>query len=116
MQDKENGFMKLNQAIESGERLYPNTATEGREQIRQEIRGLRTEWDSLFDELSAAQRKLDNNLVQWMSIDESFGQLDEWLRNTETNLRPELVLRATLEEKKGQLQSYKVRRGPSISP
>lgn len=94
--------------IESGERLYPNTAAEGREVIRQELRQLKLGWESLFDDLSAAQRKLEVALVQWTSFDDSYGQVEHWLRDMESQLEGQLPLRSTLEEKKTQLQNYKV--------
>jgi nesprin-1 len=108
LRSKEVGFSKLNATVESGEKLYPNTASEGRETVRQELRGLKLEWENLYDELSTAQRKLETNLMQWTSIDDSFGQLEDWMKNVEGQLSLELLLKSTLEEKKVQLQSYKV--------
>ena len=94
--------------MEAGEKLYPNTATDGREVIRQELRALKLGWESLFDDLSAAQRKMEVALVQWTSFDDSYGQVEHWLRDMETQLEGQTPLRSTLEEKKSQLQSYKV--------
>ncbi|XP_064624000.1 muscle-specific protein 300 kDa-like isoform X3 [Lineus longissimus] len=107
LRSKEVGFAKLNATVESGEKLYPNTASEGRETVRQELRGLKLEWENLYDELTTAQRKLETNLMQWTSIDDSFGQLEDWMKNVEGQLSLELLLKSTLEEKKVQLQSYK---------
>ncbi|KAK3090120.1 hypothetical protein FSP39_009339 [Pinctada imbricata] len=106
--DRDAGFNKLNAAIEAGEKLYPNTAAEGREVIRQELRQLKLGWESLFDDLSAAQRKLEVALVHWTSFDDSYGQVEHWLREMESQLDGQLPLRSTLEEKKTQLQNYKV--------
>lgn len=106
--ERDAGFGKLNNVVESGERLYPNTAAEGREVIRQELRQLKLGWESLFDDLSAAQRKLEVALVQWTSFDDSYGQVEHWLRDMESQLEGQLPLRSTLEEKKTQLQNYKV--------
>ena len=108
LQDKDVGFSKLSAAVESGEKLYSNTASEGRESIRHELRGLKTEWDDLFDELNTNQRKLDVNLVQWRAIDNTFDQLEDWMKNAMHQLDDEMVLKASLEEKKAQLQVYKV--------
>ena len=38
MAEKEEGALRVNNALEAGEKLYPNTASEGREIIRQELR------------------------------------------------------------------------------
>lgn len=58
-----------------GERLYPSTAPDGREIIRQELRKLKLGYESLFDDLSTIQRKLDLSMVQWDSFDESYDQV-----------------------------------------
>ena len=38
MVEKDQGQVKLTAAIESGDKLYPDTATPGREKIRQQLR------------------------------------------------------------------------------
>lgn len=111
MQERDMGFAKLNQVIEVGEKLYPNTAPEGRDAVRQEMRALKLGWDSLFDDLSAVQRKLEVAMVQWTSFDDSNTQVAQWLKEMEGQLEGTMSLRATLEQKKSQLQNYKVGQG-----
>ncbi len=108
MQDKPQGTSLVSQAVECGEKLYPNTAAEGRETIRQQLRALKQDWDMLCDAVMGEQRQLELNLVQWTSFEESYEQLEAWLINMETQLNSELTFQATLEEKKAQLQTYKV--------
>lgn len=88
--------------------MYPNTATEGREVIRQELRQMKFTWEGLFDDLSSAQRKLEVALVQWTTFDDGYTQVENWLREMELQLDGQLPLRSTLEEKKTQLQNFKV--------
>lgn len=38
MAEKEQGAAKIHVTVESGEKLYPSTAAEGREVVRQELR------------------------------------------------------------------------------
>jgi nesprin-1 len=95
-------------AIESGEKLYPNTATDGREIVRQQLRALKQDWDGLYDEVMSTQRHLEINLVQWTSFEESCDQVETWLGNLEGQLQATVPVHATLEEKKAQLQSYRV--------
>jgi len=45
--EKEQGTAKIHYAVESGEKLYPSTASEGRDIIRQELRGLRDQWEQV---------------------------------------------------------------------
>lgn len=106
--ERDTGFARLTQALEAGEKLFPNTATDGREKVRQELRQHKLNWESLFDDLSSAQRKLEVALVQWTTFDDSYGQVEQWLRDAEVQLEGQIPLRSTLEEKKSQLQNFKV--------
>lgn len=58
--------------------------------------------------MSSAQRKLEVALVQWTTFDDSYGQVEQWLRDAELQLEGQIPLRSTLEEKKSQLQNFKV--------
>ncbi|CAL1544282.1 unnamed protein product [Lymnaea stagnalis] len=105
--ERDAGFTKLNHCVELGERLYPSTAPDGREVIRQDLKKLKLGYEGMFDELSTIQRKLEVSLVQWTSFDESYGQVEHWLRQMESQLEGQIPLRATLEEKKTQLHNYR---------
>ena len=48
MAEKDAGFQRLNAAVEQGDKLYPDTATAGREKIRQQLRTAKEVWDSLL--------------------------------------------------------------------
>ena len=56
MVEKEQGSALFNAALESGERLYPNTSNEGREEIRRELRSMRESWETFSDKLNDTQR------------------------------------------------------------
>ncbi|KAH9507324.1 hypothetical protein Btru_056910, partial [Bulinus truncatus] len=105
--ERDVGFAKLNSCVEAGEKVYTNTHPEGREVVRQEMRKLKLGYESLFDEISTIQRKLEVSLVQWTSFDESNGQVEQWLRQMEFQLEGQIPLKATLEEKKSQLHNYR---------
>lgn len=94
--------------MESGEKLYPTTASEGRDIIRQELRTLREQWEQVCDLLSDTQRKLDSCLLQWSSYDENFEQFQKWLLDTEIQLKEDTDLKSTLPDKKAQLQNHRV--------
>ncbi|KAJ8309205.1 hypothetical protein KUTeg_014079 [Tegillarca granosa] len=106
--EKEQGTNKIHFTVESGEKLYPSTASEGRDLIRQELRTLRDQWEQLCDQLSDTQRKLDSCLVQWSSYDENFEQFQKWLLDTEIQLKEDTDLKSTLPDKKAQLQGHRV--------
>ena len=108
MQQKDAGMAHVTRAVEKGERLYPHTAADGREAVRQQLRVLKTDWDSLYDEVLSSQRHLEISLFQWTSFEESRVAMETWLHAMDSRMSEEVVLRATLEEKKTQLQTYKV--------
>ena len=64
----------------------------------------------MCDEVSETQRKLDMNLTQWSSYDENFDTFHKWLLDVEVKLKQDAELKATLPEKKAQLQNHKVRK------
>lgn len=106
--EKDQGATKIHYTVECGEKLYPSTASEGRDIIRQELRALREQWEQGCDVLSETQRKLDTTLLQWSSYDENFEQFQKWLLDTEIKLREDTDLKATLPDKKAQLQNHRV--------
>lgn len=48
----------LNNTVEAGEKLYPSTAMEGREAVRQQLQELQQTLESLYDGVSSAEREL----------------------------------------------------------
>lgn len=105
----DSGLGTFNSALESGERLYPNTSNEGRETIRRELRALRDKWENYNDALNETQRKLEGSKMQWSSFDENFEQLDKWMDDTAEQLKEDADVKNTLQEKKAALQHYRVR-------
>lgn len=95
-------------ALEAGEKLYPNTSTEGREVIRQELRSLRDQWETFTDGLSDTNRRLSSALTQWNGFEESYNQLMNWVKENELGVTSELELKNTLPEKKTMMQNYRV--------
>ena len=99
----------FNAALESGERLYPNTSNDGREAIRRELRSLRDQWEGYNDNLNETQRHLESSKMQWSSFDENYEQLEKWVVETDRQLEDDMDLKNSLQEKKAALQHYRVR-------
>ena len=104
----DSGLGTFNSALESGERLYPNTSNEGRENIRRELRALREKWENYNDNLNETQRKLEGSRMQWSSFDENFEQLENWMEDSAEQLKEDDEVKNTLQEKKASLQHYRV--------
>ena len=107
--DKEEGIQRLNACIQYGEKLYPDTATSGREKIRQQLRTAKDVWDSLLSDMAEMQRRFDNTLDLWSTYNTGAEELEKWILEVETWLKADTEMKNTLQEKKGQLQNNKVR-------
>ena len=105
---KEQGHALFTQVVEDGERLYPNTSTDGRDTIRHELRDLREGWEAFSDDLGSTKRMLESTISYWTAFEECCRQLNEWLDKTDQKLTSEDDLKNTLPEKKTVLEQRKV--------
>jgi nesprin-1 len=94
--------------VDNGEKLYTHTSPDGREIIRQQLRNLRTIWDSFTDDLQNATNKLDQCLVQFSDFSSTQEQLTKWLKDVEKAMQQHTELKTTLQEKRAQLQNHKI--------
>lgn len=94
--------------IGRGEKLYAHTSPDGREVIRQQLRNLRTLWDTFTDDLQNASNRLDQCLVQFTDFTATQEQLTKWLKDVEKAMQQHTELKATLQEKRAQLQNHKI--------
>lgn len=108
MEAKEEGLGLFNAALESGEKLFPNTSNDGRETIRHELRSLRENWELFNDSLNDTQRSLESSRMQWSTFDENYDQLLKWVTDMGCQIEHDNELRNTLQEKKAMLQHYRV--------
>lgn len=95
----------LNNTVELGEKLYPTTAIQGRETIREQLQELTQVFEKLFDNVQNTNRSLQEKLSKWSGFEECSEKLENWLRTV--NVLPEITLKSTLEEKRAQLQAYR---------
>ncbi|ODN01313.1 Nesprin-1 [Orchesella cincta] len=97
----------LNTVMESGERLYASTGSDGREIIRLQLEELQAAFDAFFDDLSSTEREMNGKLTRWFGFEESKDKLSKWLKDMENALPRDIELKATLDEKRAQLQKYR---------
>ncbi len=98
---------KFDSLLELGERLYSHTSPDGKEIVREQLAALRSSWDQLSEDLQAATGRLDACLQQFSDFSALQERLTRWLRDIETAMQEHTEPRATLEEKKGQLQNHR---------
>ncbi|CAG9579065.1 unnamed protein product [Danaus chrysippus] len=107
LSQRRNATLLVNNTFELGEKLYPSTSPEGKELIEQQLHDMQQTVDNLFDNISKAERDLDSELNKWSSFDENLKSVKEWLTLAEKNLPKEIELKATLDEKRNQLNVYR---------
>lgn len=98
-----NGSSKLADVIEVGEKLYPHTAPEGRESIRQKIRSLRGFYEETYDDIHKQQRSLESSFIQWTSLEDNIDKVTNTLKKIEQQMGDESPIFATLHEKRNEL-------------
>ncbi|KAG5889994.1 hypothetical protein JTB14_035906 [Gonioctena quinquepunctata] len=97
----------LNNTIESGEKLFTSTSIEGKEIINSQLQELRKGLETLFDEIHETERDLKAKQIRWSGFDESLSKITDWLKSAERKLPQVMELKASLDEKKEQLQIYR---------
>ena len=105
---KTNESLKFDCLIEKGEKLYPHTSPDGKENIRAQLKVLRKDWESLGEELDACEVKIDTCLQRFTEFTNSQEQLTKWLKDIEKHMQTHTELKASLQEKKAQLQNHKI--------
>lgn len=95
----------LNNVIELGEKLYPNTDVMGRETIRLQIQELTQLLEKLFDNVHSTNHELQNKLSKWSGFEDCAENLATWL--TGIDIGNDILLKSTLDEKRQQLQVYR---------
>lgn len=98
----------LDRSVEAGENLCSLLSGEGREVIRRQTGAVQQEWDELFMQVTSSLQQLDIRLVEWTSYTDSVDQVEAWLAKMRTLVTDELPLVGTLDEKKTQLQTFRV--------
>lgn len=81
-----------NSTIDVGEKLYPQTAMEGRDIVRQQLEELQNALEVLYDGIVGSERELQAKLSRWSGFEESSKLLLTWLEEIEKALPSKLTL------------------------
>lgn len=73
----------VNSTVEMGEKLYPQTAMEGRDIVRKQLEELQNALEVLYDGVAGSERELQAKLSRWSGFEESSKQLLKWLEDVE---------------------------------
>lgn len=110
LQIRNEGLNFLNATVQCGERLQVGTSPEGWEETQTLLQNLQAQYENIFEESARIDRSLQSTLFLWSEYEEMAQRSLAWLDTTSKHLlesKPQLV--TTLDEKKSQLKSYKVR-------
>ncbi len=102
------GQEKCDKAAEAGEKLYKDTATEGREAVRKELRVMREQWDAYSEQLADTLKQHEQHGALWATFHTSVDQATSWLKDTEVKVNRSGDLCASLADKRSAQQAYKV--------
>lgn len=79
MSEKEQASHRLGSLTTAGERIFPETASNGREKIRQDLKLLRNRWEELERRLNEQQKKHEQQLQLMTSYQDGIIQIGIWL-------------------------------------
>lgn len=101
------GEVKLKTAEANGDKALSNTSPQGQATVRRDLDTLRQEWDVLCSKMKDTQQNLMHAIKALETYDVSCESLNRWLRETESQLK-DYDLKPSLEEKRAQLEKFKV--------
>lgn len=86
LNEQETADALLNTLESLGEKTLPETSTQGREKIRQELRDVRDRWDRLDEGIRKLQKRQEAQSLQWSTYQDILQQTLAWLTNAESLL------------------------------
>lgn len=102
------GLALVNCVCDFAEKILPNTSSEGKRLIEQQVTELTNEWEKLNLAITDCNSMLEGVQERWNEYEEYYGSLVKWLADIENTLLMEPEPKAQLLEKKTQLDKYRV--------
>ncbi|KAG1668688.1 Nesprin-1 [Nymphon striatum] len=101
----ENNVIKndISRLFDCGEKLYPHTSSDGREDIRQELKSIGERWQQLSDRLASSINNLESCLFQLAQNLLGQEKLCKWFDEMNKAMAQNQGKKSTLMEKKAQL-------------
>ena len=105
---RDEGFHKLQQAIDSANLVVPNTSSEGKDNIAEQLQSLRQGWDDMCVQMHTGKSTLEAGISQRELHDDVITQLLHWMTDMEKSVKAEESLQSTLPEKRAKQERIKV--------
>lgn len=103
----EQGEHKINSLTLIGEKLFPDTAAQGREQIRNDLRKARDRWDKVKEGITKQQKLQDAQSLQLSSYQEMLQQTLAWLDSMEKLIQADPYTWTSIQEVRSKLLKHK---------
>lgn len=105
------GNVVLNDTVQAGNELLLTHLLSDveRDSIRHEMKSVRDSFDSVWTNLDEISRQTTLNLIQWTSCSENMAQVETWLNAAHQQLTDNYGYGTSLDEKRTQLYTCRVR-------
>ncbi|RUS81756.1 hypothetical protein EGW08_010510, partial [Elysia chlorotica] len=103
----EQGRKKLQATQQKGEIVIPQTSTQGQELIHEELEMLTNDFQGFESDLGDLKHTLTTLKDQWTCYEEFYGELSQWIKDTENAMKVDSDLRASLDQKLQQLNKHR---------
>ena len=104
---KEEGFVKVQSAVELAQSVLANTAPAGHDAINSNVDRLKAEWGQLASKMMDTKANLDGVISKWAGFLEQIHQLKKIVEGVEASLAESSQPQSTLSEKRTQLERLK---------
>ena len=104
---KEEGFVKVQSAVELAQTVLANTAPAGHDAINSNVDRLKAEWGQLASKMMDTKANLDGVISKWAGFLEQIHQLKKIVEGVEASLAECSQPQSTLSEKRTQLERLK---------
>ncbi|XP_076463745.1 nesprin-1-like isoform X2 [Babylonia areolata] len=101
------GKEKLREAEDKGSVVLPHTSQQGQELIKEELSMLRADFEGFQTDLNTLTDSLSSLRDKWQRYEAFYEELNQWIKDTETDMKSDSELKATLEQKAMQLEKQK---------
>lgn len=102
------GQKKLEAALSEGVQACSVVDEGDRELIEEEVAVLQGEFDNYTEGLSKTQQLLEVGLVRWKEWEDQYGEAEEWIVKTESEVKSFQQLHNSLTEKKNALEQFQL--------
>jgi chromosome segregation ATPase len=89
------------------ESTLPQTGIAGQQQLNQQLKTMRDNWNEAQRLITALQSELEDRLHTWNDLDQRHGELIKWLKDIDVQIAS-IEIQATLKEKQQQSQKLVV--------